>query len=107
MSKRNSTIEIKDGKVVFSTEVLEYFESIRNKENSGPGVCRNVGLNHSSNPYIFFIDSDDTLINYRSLENLFNREYDQNSESIISIKILVQLYLEVLSKMQLPLNQKN
>ena len=34
MSRRNSTIEIKDGKVVFSTEVLEYFESIRNKENS-------------------------------------------------------------------------
>lgn len=34
MSKRNSTVEIKDGKVVFSEEVLSYFESIRNEENS-------------------------------------------------------------------------
>ena len=34
MSKRNSTVEIKNGKVVFSTEILEYFESIRTEENS-------------------------------------------------------------------------
>ena len=33
MPRRNSTVEIKDGKVVFSTEILEYFESIRNEEN--------------------------------------------------------------------------
>ena len=34
MPRRNSTVEIKDGKVVFSTEVLSYFESIRTEENS-------------------------------------------------------------------------
>lgn len=34
MPRRNSTTEIKNGKVVFSKEVLEYFESIRNEENS-------------------------------------------------------------------------
>ena len=34
MPRRNSTVEIKDGKVVFSNEVLEYFESIRTEENS-------------------------------------------------------------------------
>ena len=34
MPRRNSTTEIKDGKVVFSKEVLEYFESIRTEENS-------------------------------------------------------------------------
>ena len=34
MSKRNSTVEIKDGKVVFSTEVLSYFENLRTEENS-------------------------------------------------------------------------
>lgn len=34
MPKRYSTVEIVDGKVVFSKEVLEYFESIRNEENS-------------------------------------------------------------------------
>ena len=34
MSKRNSTVKIVDGKVVFSEEVLSYFESIRTEENS-------------------------------------------------------------------------
>ena len=33
MPRRNSTVEIKDGKVVFSNEVLEYFENIRTEEN--------------------------------------------------------------------------
>ena len=34
MPRRNSTTEIIDGKVVFSKEVLSYFESIRTEENS-------------------------------------------------------------------------
>lgn len=34
MPRRNSTTEIKNGKVVFSKEVLNYFESIRTEENS-------------------------------------------------------------------------
>ena len=34
MPRRNSTTEIKNGKVVFSKEILEYFESIRNEKNS-------------------------------------------------------------------------
>ena len=33
MPRTNSTVKIVDGKVVFSEEVLEYFESIRNEEN--------------------------------------------------------------------------
>ena len=34
MPKRNSNVKIVEGKVVFSEEVLSYFESIRNEENS-------------------------------------------------------------------------
>ena len=34
MSKRNSTVNIVNDKVVFSKEVLKYFENIRNEENS-------------------------------------------------------------------------
>lgn len=33
MSKRNSTVKIENGKVVFSKEILSYFESIRTEEN--------------------------------------------------------------------------
>ena len=34
MSIQNNTAEIKDGKVIFSKEVLSYFESLRNEETS-------------------------------------------------------------------------
>ena len=34
MHMTNSTVEIKDGKVLFSKEILEYFENLRNKETS-------------------------------------------------------------------------
>ena len=34
MSKRNSTAEIKDSKVVFSKEIIDYFDNLRNEENS-------------------------------------------------------------------------
>ena len=34
MSKPNSTVEIKDGKVVFSEKILNYFENLRTEENS-------------------------------------------------------------------------
>ena len=34
MSMINSTVESKEGKVVFSEEVLSYVENLRNEENS-------------------------------------------------------------------------
>ena len=34
MPRRNSTVEIVDGKVVFSKEVLSYFDNLRTEENS-------------------------------------------------------------------------
>ena len=34
MPRRNSTVKIVDGKVVFSEEVLSYFEDLRTEENS-------------------------------------------------------------------------
>ena len=34
MSMVNSTVEIKDGKVVFSEEIIDYFEDLRTEENS-------------------------------------------------------------------------
>lgn len=30
-----SNVKIEDGKVIFSQEILDYFESIRTEENSG------------------------------------------------------------------------
>lgn len=40
--------------------------------NSGPGVARQVGLDSSSNEFIVFMDSDDTLPNDDSILNLID-----------------------------------
>lgn len=34
MAKRNSTVKIENGKVVLSQEIIDYFENLRNEENS-------------------------------------------------------------------------
>lgn len=44
--KRNSHLDIK---------------VIKNKENTGPGIARNIGIDHVSGDYIIFIDSDDYI----------------------------------------------
>lgn len=33
MAKRNSTVKIENGKVIFSQEIIDYFESLRNEKN--------------------------------------------------------------------------
>ena len=35
----------------------------RNKNNSGPGVTRNVGIKHANGEYLTFVDSDDNISN--------------------------------------------
>ncbi len=40
------------------------------KENEGPGVARNMGLNIASGTYIMFIDSDDFLYDVHNIENI-------------------------------------
>ncbi len=44
----------------------------RLKKNSGPGVARQYGIDKSNSKYIMFIDSDDVLYNYLSVENIYN-----------------------------------
>lgn len=40
---------------------LPYKHLIIEKENGGPGSARNVGLEHASGKYVFFVDGDDYL----------------------------------------------
>lgn len=39
-------------------------------KNSGPGVARQYGLDHSNGEYIYFLDADDMFIDIYSLETL-------------------------------------
>lgn len=45
----------------------------RLEKNSGPGVCRNKGLEISNNEYIVFLDADDMFINKKSLSSLLKK----------------------------------
>ena len=52
----------------------------RLEKNSGPGYARQYGLYHSNSKYVVFIDSDDTLNSFTSLETMYkvmeNDKYD-------------------------------
>lgn len=43
---------------------------LKTKENSGPGVARQLGLNNAYGDFIFFHDDDDELIDNQAIENL-------------------------------------
>lgn len=62
-------------------EVFDKFNNIDNgglkvtflktAERSGPGVARQLGIDNSFNPYIFFFDIDDLIINPMVLEQMY------------------------------------
>lgn len=42
-------------------------------KNSGPGACRNKGLDISNNEYIMFIDADDMFINRKAISDILKK----------------------------------
>lgn len=52
--------------------------------NSGPGVCRQIGIDSTYSDYIVFIDSDDTFENAYALESML-KIAEKNKESSIII----------------------
>ena len=67
---------VNDGSTDASLDVLEKRQkhdsriSIITRENKGAGAARNVGLEHASGDYIYFMDSDDYL-ELTAFEELF------------------------------------
>ena len=47
-------------------------------KNIGPGVARNTGLEISNSEFVFFLDSDDMLINEFSLRTMYNNIEDHD-----------------------------
>lgn len=66
----------------FST-VLDIIE-IPLEVNSGPGVCRQIGMDSTYSKYITFIDADDTFENAYALESML-KIAEKNEESSIII----------------------
>lgn len=60
------------------TEIINTFSSmldityLRAEKNGGAGLTRQLGIDHSNNPYIIFIDSDDTFYGSFAVEQLYN-----------------------------------
>lgn len=66
------------GEMDFSYSILEYRNCykdiyvIKNEKNLGVGKSRQIGLDSSSSKYVMFVDADDTLSSYYSVELMYN-----------------------------------
>lgn len=78
-SKRNYEEFIK-----FYSNFIEIKELSYDK-NMGPGYAREYGIENSNSPYILFIDSDDSLYDFKSIEKLYNTIHDGNYDFVNSI----------------------
>ena len=68
---------------------------IRNEVNKGTGPSRNIGLEASKNPYIFFLDADDILPNMYTMGNLFNTIEKDQSDLVVGTMLLQEEKLKI------------
>lgn len=86
-----SVVIVDDASTVSYDELIENFSGelsinyYKLQNNVGAGLARQYGIEHSNNPYICFIDSDDLLYNPKSIEILFNNT-KEGAEYISSIE---------------------
>lgn len=59
-------------------------KEITTPKNSGPGLCRQYGINNTKNEYIIFIDSDDIFYSYDAVEILYKKIKEDNSDIVVS-----------------------
>jgi len=53
--------------------------------NRGPGVARQYGIDNSKSEYLFFLDSDDLLVDCFSLRNIYNAINDNNADVAVGV----------------------
>lgn len=86
--KDTEIICINDGSTDGSDTILDKYMHIDSRikvilqKNAGPGVARNTGLAHASGEYIFFLDSDDYL-----LDNALSEIYEYSLQKDLDVCI--------------------
>lgn len=81
---------ISDGDKQNYEDIINYFSKKLDinylvlKENMGPGVARQFGIDNSNLPYIIFMDSDDSFGNPFSLEIMLNEKIINKKRSYIA-----------------------
>ena len=83
--KEIEVICINDGSTDGSLEILKDYQindtrvKVFSQQNKGLGCARNVGLEHAIGEYVFFIDSDDYIIE-DTLFNLYSHAKEKNAD---------------------------
>ena len=62
-------------------------ELIRVEKNSGPGYCRQLGIEKSNSKYIIFLDSDDVFFDCYAIENILN-VIEKNNYDVVSSRMI-------------------
>lgn len=90
-----STMDYKKIKNQFKNLNISLFNL---KNNKGPGYARDYGLKHSNSKFVYFLDSDDLLINMFSLEILINEIKDND---IVAGKVVIENSKNEISKVKI------
>ena len=79
---------INDGSTDGSFEILKKYEEkdnrikIHSQQNKGVSAARNAGIRLSQGEYLYFLDSDDFLLEMNALELLYNEAYHNNLDIV-------------------------
>src|SRR5699024_11177414 len=74
-----STKDLDRLRYIYSSKKFKHVTFLENRNpNKGAGVCRNIGLDHSSGNWILFADADDFFVEnfYKNISKYFNSNYD-------------------------------
>lgn len=90
--KNLEIVIVNDGSTDNTLNIIESYNDSRLKiitqENKGISNARNVGLNHSTGQYIYFVDADDSILN-DTIEYLYDlcKKYDVSISTCRPLKI--------------------
>ena len=96
MNKMIEVIIIDDCSTQNYSEIYNDFLSLnltvlKPEQNSGPGVCRHIGVDKAKGKYITFIDSDDTFNDSTALQRLYMAAIQNPNCDIICGQTIEQL----------------